>query len=436
MSILPTPFSVRRRWDGYLAGLPDFQARLFVTAAGAGLAVALIGAGLNALNNQGTVQIGLALLMGAVAGTMLWFAKITGRYDIAAPMTVAIVFLGAFSWMFLTGGGTDRGMPALLVFAVGFTGLILHGRTLWTLVGLELAAYTGLCLFASANPEVVPPIPTASARVTDIIICVTIAGLALAVTLHLLLRVHARNASLLAGKNAELEQIDQEKSEFLAMVAHELNTPLAVMRVHLDDAAQNSIGAPNGMDHTLRTMTAENERLSRLVSELRDISRISSGPMAVELQTEDLSAIIADVLRTYQPLVARNGNALVLARGGAHPLVLVDAERVAQVLVNLLSNATLHTTDGTISVAVSERDTVAEVTVTDTGTGIAPEVQAHLFQRIGRRHPAGTHSSRDAGLGLGLIISRHIMIAHGGDIEIESGPGGTTARLTFLLAGR
>jgi signal transduction histidine kinase len=107
---------------------------------------------------------------------------------------------------------------------------------------------------------------------------------------------------------------------------------------------------------------------------------------------------------------------------------------VAQVLVNLLSNATRHTTDGIISVAVSERGKVAEVTVTDTGAGIAPEVQAHLFERIGRRHASGIRSSRDAGLGLGLIISRHIMTAHGGAIEIESGPGGTTARLTFLLA--
>lgn len=436
MSIPPTQLSVGRRWHDFFTGLPDFQARLFVTAVGAGIVVALIGAGLNALNDQGTVQILLPLLMGAVAGTMMWFAWITGRYDIAAPVTVAIVFLGAFSWMFLTGGGTDGGMPALLVFAVAFTGLILHGRTLWTLVGIELAVYTALSVFAFANPGVVPPIPTASARVTDVIICVTIAGLALAVTLHLLLRVHARNASLLAGKNAELEQIDEEKSEFLAMVAHELNTPLAVMRVHLDDAALASDGAPPGMHHTLGVMTAENERLSRLVGQLRDISRINSGPMAVELQTEDLSVIIADVLRAYQPLVARNGNTLVLARGGSHPLVLVDAERVAQVLVNLLSNATRHTTDGTITVAVHERGKVAEVTVTDTGAGIAPEVQEHLFERIGRRSPSGIHSSRDAGLGLGLIISRHIMIAHGGDIEIESGPGGTTARLTFLLAGR
>jgi signal transduction histidine kinase len=184
-------------------------------------------------------------------------------------------------------------------------------------------------------------------------------------------------------------------------------------------------------------MKAENERLTRLVGQLRDVSRIGSDQMVVDLQIEDLSAIIQEVLRTYQPLVARNGNVLQLARGGAHPLVLVDSERVAQVLVNLLSNATRHTTDGTITVAVRERGRFAEVTVTDTGTGIPDEVKEHLFERIGRRSPAGLRSSRDAGLGLGLIISRHIMDAHSGTIEIESAPGaGVTARLTFLLAKR
>jgi signal transduction histidine kinase len=273
--------------------------------------------------------------------------------------------------------------------------------------------------------------------VADIVICVTIAGLALAVTLHKMLEVHERNATLLAARNAELERIDTEKSEFLAIVAHELNTPLAVMRVHLDDAARRALEAPPSMQHTVGVMSAENERLTRLVGQLRDVSRISSGRMELDLKVEDLSVIIQEVLRTYQPWIARNGNVLELARGGAHPLVLVDSERVAQVLVNLLSNATRHTRDGTITVAVRERGKFAEVTVTDSGDGIPPEVQARLFDRIGRPSSTGIRSSKDAGLGLGLIISRHIMTAHSGEIEIESTPGkGTTARLTFLLAQR
>jgi len=444
MAIPTTPLPVRRSWQAarrnwqvLVLDLPDFRARLSVVAALTGVVVAVIGIVVNALNDGGPIQVLLCVVMAAMSLAMIWFARRTGKYEQARVATVVIVFLGIFPVMFFTGGGYQSGMPALMVFGMGFTGLSLMGWGLSVLLGLEFVVYTACCLAAYYYPELVTPLAGPTELVVDVILCVAIAGVALSAMLHLLLLVDQRNASLLAAKNAELEEIDREKSEFLAIVAHELNTPLAVMRVHLDEAARSSSRAPVQMQHTIGVMTAENERLTRLVGQLRDVSRIASDQMVLDLQVEDLSVIIQEVLRTYQPLVARNGNVLQLARGGAHPLVLVDSERVAQVLVNLLSNATRHTTNGTITVAVRERGRFAEVTVTDTGSGIPDEVKEHLFERIGRRNPTGIRSSRDAGLGLGLIISRHIMDAHSGTIEIESAPGaGVTARLTFLLAKR
>ena len=431
-----TPQSARGRWQAFLEDVPDFHARLSVIAALTGFVVAVIGIAMNALNDGGAIQTLLCVSMAVMSVGMVWFARKTGNYERARVVTVVIVFLVIFPSMFFTGGGYRSGMPALMVFAMGFTGLALMGRGMWVLLGLEFLVYSACCIADYAYPQLVTPLAGPAELVIDVIICIALAGIALSAMLHLLLRVHERNATLLAAKNAELEEIDREKSEFLAMVAHELNTPLAVMRVHLDEAAGSMADPPAPMQHTIGVMTAENERLTRLVGQLRDVSRIASGQMQVDLRIEDLSAIIGDVLRTYQPLVARNGNTLELVRGGAHPLVLVDAERVAQVLVNLLSNATRHTTDGGITVAVRERGRFAEVTVTDNGVGIPGEVKEHLFERIGRRSPTGIKSIRDAGLGLGLIISRHIMSAHFGGIELESTPGvGTTARLTFLLAG-
>lgn len=432
-----TSLSVRNRWQAFLGDVPDFHARLSVIAALTGVVVAVIGIVANALNDGGPIQILLCAGMAAMSLAMIWFARRTGRYEQARVTTVVIVFLVIFPYMFFTGGGYLSGMPALMVFGMGFTGLSLMGWGMWVLLGTEFFVYSACCLAAYAYPGLVTPMAGPTELVIDVIICIAIAGMALSAMLHLLLNVHERNASLLAAKNAELEEIDREKSEFLAIVAHELNTPLAVMRVHLDEAGRGSAHAPAPMLHTIGVMTAENERLTRLVGQLRDVSRIGSDQMVLDLQVEDLSVIIADVMRTYQPLVARNGNVLQLARGGAHPLVLVDSERVAQVLVNLLSNATRHTTDGTITVGVREQGRFAEVTVTDTGVGMPDEVKEHLFERIGRRSPTGLKSSRDAGLGLGLIISRHIMTAHSGTIDIESAPGaGVTARLMFLLAKR
>jgi signal transduction histidine kinase len=437
MAIPTTPLSVRRWWQALLGDVPDFHARLSVIAALTGFVVAVLGIAVNALNDGGLIQTALGVVMATRSVVMIWFARRTGKYDQARVITVVLVFLVIFPYMFFTGGGYQSGMPALMVFGMGFTGLSILGRGMWVLLGTEFVVYSACCIADYAWPQLVTPLAGPTEHVVDVIICVALAGLALSAMLHLLLRVHERNASLLAAKNAELEEIDREKSEFLAIVAHELNTPLAVMRVHLDEAGRSSDKAPTQMRHTIAVMTAENERLTRLVGQLRDVSRIASDQMVLDLQIEDLSVIIQEVLRTYQPLVARNGNVLQLARGGAHPLVLVDSERVAQVLVNLLSNAMRHTTNGTITVAVRERGRFAEVTVTDTGVGIPDEVKEHLFERIGRRSPTGLRSSRDAGLGLGLIISRHIMDAHSGTIEIESAPGeGVTARLTFLLAKR
>ena len=434
MATLPTTVLLRRWWQRFLDVLPDVHARLFISAAGTGFVAALAGTVANYLNDGGPGLVTLTFGLAAVSLAMIWFAKITGRYELARVVTMIIVFLVIFPYMFFIGGGYHSGMPAMLVFGMGSTALALVGRTLWVLLGLEFATYSACCLAAYGAPQLVTPL-SGTELVADVIICVAIAGFAPSTMVHLPLRVHERNASLLAAKNAELQEIDRERSELLAMVAHELDTPSAVMRVHLDEAASSGIAAPASMQHTVGVMTAENERLTRLAGQLRDVSRVGSGRMDLDLQVEDLSVIIQEVLRTYRPLVNRNGNVVELARGGAHPQVRVDRERVAQVLVNLPSNAARHTTDGTISVAVRDRGEFAQVIVSDTGEGFPVDVQRHLCERIGRPSSTGIRSSRDAGLGLGPVISRHIMHTHGGDLRIESTPGiGTTASLTFLLA--
>jgi signal transduction histidine kinase len=116
-------------------------------------------------------------------------------------------------------------------------------------------------------------------------------------------------------------------------------------------------------------------------------------------------------------------------------VALIDRERITQVLVNLLTNAFRHTRDGQVRVSVTTADRFAEVAVADTGSGIDP----HLLEQLGQRPVQGRHdgvrSSRDAGLGVGLMISTHIIAAHGGRLWLESKVGGgTTARFTVPLA--
>ena len=226
MAIPTTSLSVRSRWQAILGDVPDFHARFSVIAALTGFVVAIIGIAVNALNDGGPIQIMLCVGMAGMSLAMIWFARRTGKYERARVITVVIVFLGIFPYMFFTGGGYESGMPALMVFGMGFTGLSLMGWGTWVLLGLEFVVYSACCVAAYAYPRLVTPLAGPTELVIDVIICVALAGMALSAMLHLLLNVHERNASLLAAKNAELEEIDREKSEFLAIVAHELNTPL------------------------------------------------------------------------------------------------------------------------------------------------------------------------------------------------------------------
>ena len=179
------------------------------------------------------------------------------------------------------------------------------------------------------------------------------------------------------------------------------------------------------------------DRLGRLVRQLLDIDRINEDRLDLDLREENLGAIVQQTLRAYQPLCARTRNSLELARGSASPMVMADRERVAQVLVNLLSNAARHTSDGVITVAVRERGRFAEVSVTDTGEGIPAELLTELASRTGPGRNGGVRSARDTGIGLGLTISRSLVSAHGGELTLTSELGvGTTARCAFPLANK
>lgn len=412
----------------------DFRARLFNVAATIGIVVALITALESGLNQMAWQQTGLNLALAFLSLALLQLVRTTGRYRLAYLLTVVVMFLVVFPALFFSGGGYQSGMPAFFVFALVMSAFMLEGLALWILMPLEVAVYATCCVVAYLHPAVVTPISSPAGVMADVIYAVTVAGVSLAITLHLLLRVHGRNQELLADRNAQLQQVDRAKSEFLAIIAHELNTPLAAIRAHAE-AAEHQQPAGAAVAHDLAVIGSEADRLARLVRQLLDIDRINEGRLDLDLREENLGAIVQQTLRAYQPLCAPSRNSLELARGSASPMVIADRERVAQVLVNLLSNAARHTSDGVITVAVRERGSFAEVSVTDTGEGIPAERLAELASRQGPGRAAGVRSARDAGIGLGLMISRHLVSAHGGELTMTSELGaGTTVRCTFPLA--
>ena len=172
----------------------------------------------------------------------------------------------------------------------------------------------------------------------------------------------------------------------------------------------------------MRLIESEAERLSLMVSQILDVTRIEERRMDLHPQISSLCGLIAETLDTYYPAFSKNRNSLVFEPPGEDVRVLCDPGRIAQVIVNLIGNAAQHTQNGVISICVSADRDFAAVTVADTGEGMGAQQLARLFGRY----------SAGAGTGLGLYICRHIITEHGGEITVRSEPGqGTSVRFTL-----
>jgi hypothetical protein len=235
----------------------DLRAQVFTVAALAGIAISLVTALVSALNRMGAAQVVLNLAAACAAVGLLRFTRRTGRYRPAYVITVVAVFLMAFPALFFSGGGYSAGMPAFFVFAIAFTAFILEGALLWSLVGLEVVVYTVCCVTAFQRPGWVRPV-TGAAAMWDSVYALVAAGVTLAVAFHVLLRVYERAQRQLARSN-------ESKSRFLASTAHELNTPLALVQLHAEEAlagAGESASVQALRRHNLEVVAAETVRLA------------------------------------------------------------------------------------------------------------------------------------------------------------------------------
>jgi signal transduction histidine kinase len=231
---------------------------------------------------------------------------------------------------------------------------------------------------------------------------------------------------MLAELNAAQEQLRHAlrmRDEFMSMVSHELRTPLNVMtldatlrqeRLNRDDLAYFT-------RERLQSMLARDSRqlksMTRLISDMIDISRIQHGKLSIRPHATDLGELAAHVVADFG---AHYGS--VPLHLNAEPGVLGewDESRIGQVLVNLLSNALRYGAGQPVQVDVTRTpDGMARLAVTDQGPGIPPEHQQKIFERFERLPDAGTVP----GMGLGLFISRHFVQAHGGSLTVRSEPG-------------
>lgn len=229
-----------------------------------------------------------------------------------------------------------------------------------------------------------------------------------------------------------LEATEQTRLQLLGDLAHELRTPLANIKAHLEAVDD---GVREWDTDTRGLVLSEVDHLSRLAGDLNEVSRAEEGRVSIESQDQPIVEIVSDVLDNQRPRYATKEVALRLRRE-SDALVRVDAIRIGQALNNLLNNALRHTPRGgavtvTVSSPVSGQ---VQVLVTDTGDGISAGQLPHIFDRFFR---GDTARGRDAaGSGVGLTIARALVEAHGGTLDAHSeGPGqGSTFVLSLPLS--
>jgi signal transduction histidine kinase len=226
---------------------------------------------------------------------------------------------------------------------------------------------------------------------------------------------------------AELAEVDRLRRDLVANVSHELRTPISALQAHLENLV-DGVQPPDPA--VLRTMLAQTERLGRMVSQLLDLSRLESGASPLH-QTDVLLAPLLDQAADELRLNPRAPEVVVVV-DPADLAVSADAERLHQVVANLLENAVRHSPPGEpIEVTAGPAPDGVVIAVTDRGPGIPPDERTRVFERFHRSDAA--RAVDDGGAGLGLPIARWIVELHGGVIRAGERPGGAGCRMTIVL---
>lgn len=217
---------------------------------------------------------------------------------------------------------------------------------------------------------------------------------------------------------SDLEHAEKLRQNMVADIAHELRTPLSNIRGYIE-AIQDGLIAPDAT--VVRSLHEEANLLSRLIDDLHDLALADAGELKLFCQAEDITKLINQIAASVKTKASAKGVSLSISLPENLPPVNIDAQRISQVVRNLIENAVAHTTKGdSITVSARQQNSWVEISVADTGEGIPAEHLDNIFERFYRVDRSRTRAT--GGSGLGLTIAKYLVEAHGGKITVRSAP--------------
>lgn len=229
-----------------------------------------------------------------------------------------------------------------------------------------------------------------------------------------------------------LQLAEKSRRAMTADIAHELRTPLAVQRAHLE-AVEDGV-YPLSLE-SLATIEEQNHLLTRLVEDLRTLAMADTGRLDLQTTRTDFPDLIERVTRRYEPQAAERRIEIQLCLDESCPLLLIDSQRIQQILQNLLSNAMRYSPDGgRITLNLAHQQDQVSLILRDSGPGIPEGALPNIFERFYRADKS--RSRMEGGTGLGLSIARKLAQAHGGDLSASNHPdGGAIFTLVLPVGG-
>src|SRR5829696_2691211 len=226
------------------------------------------------------------------------------------------------------------------------------------------------------------------------------------------------------------------KSDFVSNVSHELRTPLALIRLYAETLELGRITTHEKKKEYYSIIRKESERLTALINNILDFSRIEAGRKEYDFRETDIAELVRNTLDSYRYQIEQQGFALEEQIDPGIPAVKVDREAIARALVNLVNNALKYSdNEKFLGVKLYHEQSVLKLEVSDRGIGIERHEQDRIFEKFYRTCDPLVHNTKGSGLGLSLV--RHITRAHGGDVEVESTPGrGSKFTLSLPLANQ
>jgi len=224
-----------------------------------------------------------------------------------------------------------------------------------------------------------------------------------------------------------ISRAEQTKNDFISSVSHELRTPLTAIGGWSETLLSGGLTNLGEVRHGLEIIRGEASRLTRMVEELLDFSRMESGELTMQMEKTDLAPDVEDVVFMYMDTIRKEGITLEFHEDDELPMVVCDRARMRQVLLNILDNARKHGGDGKrIIVAMEAQEHTVSIAVRDFGQGISPEELPHVRDRFYKGN------SKARGNGIGLAVADEIVRVHGGRLDIESVQGEGTC-VTIVL---